>query len=68
MSMLTFFPWLKIREDIKIGDIKLHKFKLSEENTNKDRFQNTCEKVVKHYYIRLSACLGNDFSPHNFCP
>jgi len=30
MSMLTFFPWLKIKEDIKIGDIKLHKFKLLE--------------------------------------
>ena len=54
MSMLAFFPWLKIKEDIKIGDIKLHKFKLSEENTNKDRFQNTCEKVVKHYYMHTN--------------
>jgi len=54
MSMLTFFPWLKIKEDIKIGDIKLHKFKLSEENTNKDRFQYICEKVVKHYYIHTN--------------
>jgi hypothetical protein len=54
MSMLAFFPWLKIKEDIKIGDIKLHKFKLSEENTNKDRFQITCEKVVKHYYIHTN--------------
>ncbi len=50
MSMLAFFPWLKISEDINIGDIKLHKFKLSEEDTDKDKFQNTCEKVIKHYY------------------
>lgn len=51
MSMLAFFPWLKIKEDIKIGDVKLLKFKLSEINARKDRFRNNCKKIVRHYYM-----------------
>ena len=32
-----------------------------------DKLEGKAKKLAKEFN-RLSACLGNDFSPHNFCP
>ena len=50
MSMLAFFPWLKINDNFIMNDLKFHKFKIDHENS-RDTFNHQCEKVLSHYYF-----------------
>lgn len=47
MSMLAFFPWLKIAEEIEIRDIKLIPFVVNEEDNS--AFHATCRRIIKPY-------------------
>ena len=53
MSMIAFFPWLKIKSDFDLGDIKLKIFKVSgqQEVTENER-QIIYNRVIKYYLNR----------------
>lgn len=53
MSMLAFFPWLKIKNNFDVEDFKLTRFNVLEKDSFKDKFQNTCERVIEPYYTNI---------------
>jgi len=50
MSMVAFFPWLKIKRDFDLGDIELKIFKVSgQQEVTENGRQIIYDKVIKHY-------------------
>ena len=47
--MLAFFPWLKLQQDVDIGNIKLVRFV---RGRNRDTEQITCERILAPYVAR----------------
>ncbi|MCX6383169.1 MAG: hypothetical protein NTV16_01580 [Actinobacteria bacterium] len=58
MSMFAFFPWLKIKNNFDIEDFKLVRFKVLEKDSFKDKFQNTCERVIEPYYTNIGDTIN----------
>lgn len=53
MSMIAFFPWLKIKSDFDLGDIELKIFKVSgQQEVTENGRQIIYDRVIKHYLNR----------------
>ncbi|MCL5772592.1 MAG: hypothetical protein M1479_10040 [Actinobacteria bacterium] len=58
MSMLAFLPWLKIKNNFDIENFKLVRFEVLEEDSSKEKFQNTCEAIIRPYYTNIGDSIN----------